>query len=192
MTPLSEAVFTAARPHCPHPERWHTTDIQSTELEVTELVAAMVRALQPDHVLETGTSHGNTAVAIGRALVANGQGHLVTIERDRELARQAAARCAGLPVTVVHGDSLIYTPGVPLDLLWLDSDIDSRWQELVRYRPHMHTRTVVGVHDTGPQHAVRASLEPLIASGVLHSPLWLPTPRGVAFATVTPLEATGG
>jgi hypothetical protein len=36
------------------------------------LVAAFVRALQPETVLETGSAFGQTAEAIGRALAANG------------------------------------------------------------------------------------------------------------------------
>jgi hypothetical protein len=49
----------------------------------------------------------------------------------------------------------------------------------------MHDRTVVGFHDTGPQHPVRELLHPLEDEGLL-APIYLPTPRGVCFARVTP------
>jgi hypothetical protein len=78
MTAGSEARFTAPRADCPHPEYWHSTDSDSTEIEVTELVAAFVRAPQPETVLETGSAFGQTAEAIRRTLAANGHGRLVT------------------------------------------------------------------------------------------------------------------
>lgn len=68
----SEARFTPPRPECPYPEWWTSTDVDSTECEVTALVAAFVVALQPELVIETGTAFGQTAEAIGHAVAANG------------------------------------------------------------------------------------------------------------------------
>ena len=180
----TEAAFTLARPDCPHPDRWHATDPYSTENEVTALVAALVTALQPDTVVETGTFVGNTAEAIGRALRANGHGHLTTLEVDRDLAEQAAQRCAGLPVTVLNVSSLQYEPPQLIDFAWFDCDAHRRQDAFRHLLPWMHSRTVVGFHDTGPQHPVRELLNPLVAGGLLVSPLFLPTPRGVCFARV--------
>jgi hypothetical protein len=181
----SERRFTAPRVDCPHPERWHSTDDQSTELEVSELVAALVTATQPDFVIETGTAYGQTAELIGRALKRNGQGRLVTLEVDPERASSAAKRCQGLPVEVVQASSLEYTPPRAVDLAWFDSLCDLRPAEFRRWLPYMHDRTVVGFHDTGPQHPVRKLLQPLEAEGLI-APLYLPTPRGVCFTRVTP------
>jgi hypothetical protein len=85
---------------------------------------------------------------------------------------------------VLTTSSLDYTPEQPIDFAWFDSDTRARPEEFRRYLPWMHDRTVVGFHDTGPQHAVRALLAPLEADGLLVSPLYLPTPRGVCFARV--------
>lgn len=182
MTLLPESTWTVPRTECPFPERWHSTDAYATEDEVTELVAAFVRALQPDFVVETGTHIGNTAEAIGRALVANGRGELVTLEVDAELAAGAKRRLDGLPVTVVNGNSLAWTPGRPIDFAWFDSDAHRRHDEFLAYRPWMHNRTVVGFHDTGPQHPVADYLRRLVADRLMDAPLYLPTPRGVCFA----------
>ena len=179
----TEARYTAPREDCPHPERWHSADPDSTEHEVTELVAAMVTALQPDFVVETGTAFGQTAEAIGRALQRNGQGRLVSLEVDPARVAASRARCEGLPVTVEQTPSLDYTPDSPVDFAWFDSLVDLRPEEFRRYLPHMHPRTVVGFHDTGPQHRVRDLLRPLEAEGLI-TPLYLPTPRGVCFARV--------
>lgn len=178
----SEARFTAPRLDCPHPERWHSADDDSTEFEVSELVASFVRALQPDFVVETGTAFGQTAELIGRALEANGQGRLVTLEPDADRAEMSRDRCQGLPVEVRQQSSLDYTPDQVIDFAWFDSLFNLRPQELMRFRPWFTPRTVVGFHDTGPQHPVRRSLDQLVADGMLEPPLYLPTPRGVCFA----------
>lgn len=184
----SEARFTRPRPDCPNPERWHSSDADSTEHEVTALVAAMVTALRPDLVVETGTAFGQTAEAIGRALLTgNYGGRLLTLETSPGRVKTSRARCDGLPVEVLEMSSLDYTPGQKIDFLWLDSLVDLRARELRRYAPHLSGRAVVGFHDTGPQHAVRRTVERLNAEGLIHRPLYLPTPRGVCFA-----RAVGG
>lgn len=189
---LSEVTWTAPRAHCPHPERWHATDQDSTEIEVSALVAAFVTALRPDFVVETGTNIGLTAQAVGRALADAGHGRLVTLETDPDFADIARERCIGLPVDVLHMSSLDYQPDQPIDFAWFDSLVQIRALEYVRYLPVMHDRTVVGFHDTGPQHPVTGYLDQLVADGLMTEPLYLPTPRGVGFARPTPtaLQAT--
>ncbi|MDB4915099.1 MAG: O-methyltransferase [Gemmatimonadetes bacterium] len=184
MREFVESRFTAPRPDCPNPERWHAPDDQSTEVEVTALVAAMVTALQPDFVLETGTCRGSTTEAIGRALRANGQGKLVSLEVDPECVAFARRRCVGLPVCILATSSMDYIPSCPIDFAFFDSLASLRALEFVRYARWMHDRTVVGFHDTGPQHTVRERLKHLEEEGMLVSPLYLPTPRGVMFARV--------
>lgn len=184
-TLLPESTWTHPRPDCPNPERWSAPDAYATEAEVTELVAAMVRALQPEFCIETGSWIGTTTEAIGRALARNGHGELVSLELDEAKAEQARVRCDGLPVTVLAQSSMAYTPDRPVDFAWFDSECDLRPLEFFRYAVAMHDRTVVGFHDTGPQHPVRELLAPLERDGTL-SPLYLPTPRGVMFARVNP------
>lgn len=180
----AESRFTQPRPDCPNPQWWTSADSDSTEVEVTALVAAVVTALQPDYVIETGAAFGQTSEAIGHALLSNGHGRLVTLEVDPARVRQARARCAGLPVEVRQESSLEFTPDSPVDFAWFDSLFDLRPREFERYLPYMHARTVVGFHDTGPQHPVRAQLDLLENRGLLLSPLYLPTPRGVCFGGI--------
>lgn len=194
MTELwSEAEFTRPRPDCPHPEYWHAPDAYATEAEVTDLVAAMVVALQPEFVVETGTHTGTTALAIGRALARNGHGRLVTIEREplkaiqvgEFIARESVDTAAGpvpLPVTVVAGDSLAYVPDQPIDFAFMDSAIDARVPEYRRFLPHLSPRAVVMFHDTGPHHALAPQLDQV---GDLDL-IYLPTPRGVAIGRPRP------
>jgi hypothetical protein len=80
--------------------------------------------------------------------------------------------------------SIEYVSEHPIDFAFFDSLARLRAAEFERYLPWMHSRTVVGFHDTGPHHPVRGFLRPLEEKGLLVSPLYLPTPRGVMFATV--------
>lgn len=184
MTDYSESRFTVPRPDCPVPGYWHSDDDDSTEWEVTWLVAAFVMALQPEYVVETGSAFGQTSQAIGQALQANGHGLLVTLEPDTERAGIVRRRCAGLPVEVLTQSSMDFTPEQEIDFAWFDSLIPLRPRELERYAPFMSQRAVVGFHDTGPHHATRGYLQTVLDSGLLINPLFLPTPRGVCFGRV--------
>ena len=184
----SEGTLTRARRDCPHPERWTAHDPQSTEIEVIALVAALVGALQPDAVIETGTYVGHMAHAIGSALAANGQGHLVTMETNADLYLEARQRCADLPVSCLNRGSLdvscdeitMLAPG-HVGFAWFDSLTPLRAHEFEHFLPLFDERTIVGFHDTAPhfggwservrQHARLATID-------------LPTPRGCILARV--------
>lgn len=180
----SEATWTDPRDDCPHPEWWHATDHDSTEVEVSELVAGFVRALQPEYVVETGTCFGQTAHAIGIALMQNGHGELDTIEIDSVVAQVAFRRCAtplDLPVTIQQMSSLDFVPRQQIDFAWFDSEMELRVPEFRRFEKWMKPKhTIVGFHDTGPHKGV---LGPLVR-GLGAKTLQLPTPRGVTFLQV--------
>lgn len=181
-----ESRWTPATARCPHPGRWHSTDSDSTEIEVTDLVAGFVRALQPTLVVETGSAFGQTSEAIGRALARNGQGLLVTFEPDPQRARYTRERCGGLPVEVRGCSSLDPDRGIealrgPVEFAWLDSLFDLRFTELDLLRPRLAPAAVVGLHDTAPHHPLHRHL----ATRVGDVRLDLPTPRGVTFLQVT-------
>jgi hypothetical protein len=179
----TEDRFITADPRCPHPEWRHSRDREATEVEVTEAVRGLVRALQPEYVIETGTATAQTTIAIGEALRRNGHGHLVSVEVNAFLVRHARHLCRGLPVEVVERPSLEFTPTQPIDFAWLDSLPEIRHLEFRRYYPHMHSRTIVGFHDTGPMHPVRGFLDELEAEGLLRT-LDFPTPRGFTLAKI--------
>jgi hypothetical protein len=177
-----EAEFTSPNPDCPRPEWWTAEDAQSTEVEVTALVAAFVTALQPEYVVETGTCWGFTAYAIGRALQANGHGRLVTLEVDAERARVARARCDGLPVTVVERSSMEFKPEQPIGFAWFDSLLELRIPEFERFRAWLPTGTIVRFHDTSPyMGSVYGQLVERIPGT---RSVRLRTPRGVTFTEV--------
>jgi predicted O-methyltransferase YrrM len=183
--PLGEDTFTGPSDWCPQPGRWHATDSDSTEVEVTELVAAFVRALQPDIAVETGAAWGQTALAIGEALAANGHGELWTVEPDPERAAHCRRKLSHLPhVHVVEAESLTWTPPDAIGFAWFDSLPHLRVPEFQQYWTRMQAGTIVGFHDTAPhkRHLCR-ELAKLEASGAVKL-IRLRTPRGVSFAEV--------
>lgn len=178
-----ESRFTAPRQDCPHPERWHSTDDDSTEIEVSRFVGGLVTALQPDFVLETGTAWGQTAEEIGKSLRENGRGRLVTLEVDPLRVTYSRERCEGLPVTVLQQGSLDYEPVEQIDFAWFDSLFNLRGPEFRRYLPQLRKGAIVGFHDTGPQHPLRPSIQALADEGLVRV-MYFPTPRGFALGEV--------
>jgi hypothetical protein len=197
-----EDAWTQPSHWCTAPHQWHADDTEATEHEVSELAAGFVRALQPHIVIETGTYRGQTSLAIGQALVENGHGHLFTIEADPVLAANAELELAAFPVSVICADASAwlaephFSPRV--GFAWIDSGIlatrpntptsrgyeASRAAEIERLLPYCEPGAIIGVHDTGPQHPVLASLQPLFGAGALLPGITLRTPRGVTFAQV--------
>ena len=152
-------------------------DPMATEIEVTDAVAGLIRALQPEYVIETGTASAQTTVAIGKALRRNGHGQLVSLEIDPKHVAHGRELCKGLPVEVRQQSSLEFEPARPIDFAWFDTDTAMRHSEFLRYRPFMHAKTVVGFHDTGPRHPTRGHLDKLEADGLLKT-IDLPSARG--------------
>lgn len=181
--PVPESRFTAPTTRCPDPGRWHSTDPQSTEVQVSALVGAFVGALQPDYVVETGTCLAQTAWFIGATLNEAGRGHLDTLEPNEELAEFSEKRLGGLPVTVHRVKSLDFTPRAEIGFAWFDSLMDLRVPEFERFRPWMIPGTVVGFHDTAVQHGGQQLQQQIEAIPGLRV-LSLPTPRGVTFGEV--------
>lgn len=161
---------------CPHPEYWHSVDGMATEQEVSFLLWGLVRALQPDVVVETGAYRGDSSVLMGKALRSNGHGHLWAIEHSPLCAHSTTMRCQALPVTVVQGESLDWTPPAPIDLAFLDSDILTRPLEVKRFWPYFRPGATVAIHDTAPHHRNPEHLQELCHGlGYLN----LRTPRGL-------------
>lgn len=180
----SEADFSPPRDECPHPEWWHTHDFQATEIEVIDMVAGLIRGLQPDTVLETGTSRGFLAHAICTALTKNGHGRLYTYEPDLDVYEEAAERLAGFEcVDLFRLRSMSPWRAGPIHFAWFDSLLELRRDELEFYRPFFTPSTVLGFHDTAPRFGSWSS-------HLRHTPdlhfLDLPTPRGVILARIAP------
>jgi len=186
----SERRFTAPSLLCPLPENWHSTDSDSTELEVSEFIGGLVRVLQPALCVEAGAAWGQTTREIGLALTRNSHGQCVALEIDPFRAGYAAGRCHGLPVKVVVQSSMDYNPTGQVDLLFSDSAFHLRVPEFERYRPFMRRGSIACFHDTAPLHGAGAhfpdgkDLHGKIAELRDVNLLRLPTPRGITLLEV--------
>jgi predicted O-methyltransferase YrrM len=188
-------------PWCPHPERWHSTLNESglreeTEIEVSELVAAFVRGLQPDYVLETGTAKGQTTEMMAAQLKRNGFGHLYTLDMSAGRLLAVASRLEAEYkdyITYVEGASQIWEPpaDVSFDFAFIDCDFHIRPEVVNHFRPWFHPGTILALHDVGPIFAYgpiehgcgEARLEPLIAEGYMRMAV-MHNPRGLAICEV--------
>lgn len=187
-----ESRFTPARKDCPHPERWHSPDADSTEIEVSRLAAALVEALRPTLVVETGSAFGQTAELIGQVLHTADIGHLVTFETAVDRVVATADRVKGLPVQVAHERSLdginrLISEGHArrVGFAWLDSLFELRVPELRAIRPLLAPNAIVGIHDCGPPDGTKypefSREVAMSAESLGFNRISLPTPRGVTF-----------
>jgi predicted O-methyltransferase YrrM len=187
-----ESRFTDPRPDCMHPERWHSPDPDSTEIEVSRLVAAFVEALRPDLVIETGTAFGQTAELIGDALGDVPDTWLITFETDPQRAQHARERCIATRVEVREKPSLVGIQEMvdagtygKVGFAWLDSLFELRVSELAAIRPLLSKGAIVGIHDCGEPGATKysefATTVAAAATRMGFNRISLPTPRGVTF-----------
>lgn len=167
-----------ARPECPEPGRWSAPDGIATESDVSTLLGGLVLALKPDIAVETGSYMGDTTEAIGLALKMIGRGRLFSVECDYGRASFVAGRVRALPVDVAYGSSLEVVVPSPIDFLFIDSEYDTRVEEIRRYAPLRSPRCVIVVHDTVIED-YRHKLEQLARERLVHRWIYLPTPRGL-------------
>jgi len=107
---------------------------------------ALIRALRPSFVVETGTDKGLGSVVIQSALMRNGHGSLLTVDINPESGYLLGGKY-GEGVEVVVGDSIATLTGLDrrVDFFVHDSD-HSREHEVAEYAaiaPHLSENAVV-------------------------------------------------
>ena len=183
---LMQTEYHRATPECPHPERWHMYDSLSAEVEVLDFLKALVTALKPELVVETGTFSGLSTLRIAEGLQANGFGRIVTCELDKKVYDAACQRFAasGLAdwIDARNESSLEMQVDGRIDLLFCDSEGPLREQEVRRFLPQVNPNGLILIHDASSSlKIVREAALRLEAEGLL-SVLLLPTPRGLVMA----------
>jgi predicted O-methyltransferase YrrM len=107
---------------------------------------ALVRALKPERVVETGTDKGLGSVVLASALLKNGRGRLTTVDVNAESGYLVAGRYAGV-VDRVIGDSvaLLSASSDPVDVFLHDSLHTWEYEnaELEAVGPRLGPRAVV-------------------------------------------------
>lgn len=175
-----------ATPECPHPERWHMFDSMTAEAEVLEFLRTLVTTVKPELIVETGSFVGVSTLWMAEGLRANGFGKIISCEFDPVVFAKAQEKVAasGLAdwIELRNESSLeMQVPGT-IDMLFSDSDMPIRADEVRRFLPQMRPTGLVLLHDASSHlKVVRDAAFALEAEGLL-SCVFLPTPRGLVLA----------
>jgi predicted O-methyltransferase YrrM len=157
------------------PPKWAYDGSRSTEREVAEFLAGLVRVAKPAVVVETGTFKGTTAVRLSDALKANEYGHLWTLENEPELA----SRYAEMELertTFVDADSLTWEPPAPIDLAFIDcGEPEHRAAVVERFRQGIAAGGFLALHD----HVFYPELEAMAGDVLGPAALRLPAVNGL-------------
>ena len=171
---------------CPHPERWQMLDPESAEIEVLDLLRALIVALKPELIVETGTFIGHSAIRIAQALRSNGFGKLITIEYDSAVFQKAKqnidASGLGRWIEYRNASSLDSIIEGQIDILFSDSDVKIREREVRKFLTQVKPNGLVLIHDASSHFkVVREAAFGLESEGLL-SVVLLSTPRGLCLA----------
>ncbi|HYV75610.1 MAG TPA: CmcI family methyltransferase [Candidatus Binatia bacterium] len=173
-------------PECPHPERWSMYDSMTAEVEVLEFLRTLVTTIKPNLVVETGTFMGVSTLWIAEGLRMNGFGRIVTCEFDPKVygtAREkfTASPFAGL-IELRNQSSLELQVEGTIDLLFSDSDMPIREQEVRHFLPKISPFGIILMHDASSHlKQVREAALKMERDGLI-SVVLLPTPRGLVVA----------
>lgn len=131
--------------------KYSSFNSSGVEIEVGEFLYAMVRLLKPLYVLETGTCEAISASYIGIALRENALGQLHTFEISPDYHKKATERLDTFRlrgyVTCYLQDVDEYKPSVQYELMFLDSEPERRFKEVVNFFPYLKQGGYIFVHD---------------------------------------------
>ena len=139
----------------------------AVELEVAELLYALVRQTKPLLVVECGAGEGYSSVFIAQALADNGQdGRLFAFEQDPVYAERATARLEFPPAAVVRGFSHEHGFSLDPDLVFIDTLGEHRDKDMAYWFNHPG-RPLIVIHDAAhyPPDVFAAGEGVLLGSG---------------------------
>lgn len=170
-------------PECRHPERWNMHDSMTAEVEVLEFLYTLVKTAKPSLAVETGTFLGISTLAIAEAMEWNGLGRVVSCEIDPQVFEATKQKIAASEfrdrIELRNESSLEVTVAGEIDLLFSDSDLDVREEEVRRYLPQISPYGLILMHDSSSHlKQVREAALRLEREGLI-SIVLLPTPRGL-------------
>jgi len=122
-----------------------------TEVEVAEFLYSLVRLNKPETVVETGTHLGISSLYMALGLEKNGKGTLTTYEVIESLRQQSVALWNDVGVS--HRINSRLQPSLsayesePIDLLFLDSEPQFRFDEFLHFWPRVTSGGFILIHD---------------------------------------------
>jgi predicted O-methyltransferase YrrM len=173
-------------PECPYPERWSMYDSMTAEAEVLEFLRTMVTTIKPELVVETGTFSGISTLRIAEGLQRNGRGRVITCELDPLVYENAIKRFDNSSlaswIDCRNESSLDIKIEGTIDLLFSDSDMPIRAQEIRRFLPQISPYGLILMHDASSHLRVVRDAALALENEGLISTVLLPTPRGLVVA----------
>jgi predicted O-methyltransferase YrrM len=181
-----EPEYHRATPECPEPARWSMYDSMTAEVEVLEFLRCLVTTVKPKLIVETGTFMGISTLWLAEGVKHNGFGRIITCEFDPQVFTTAKQRieASGLQqwIEMRNASSLETKIDGTIDLLFSDSDMPVREQEVRRFLPQMNPHGLILMHDASSHlKTVREAALKLEREGLI-SVVLLPTPRGLVVA----------
>lgn len=173
-------------PECPDPERWSMYDSMTAEFEVLEFLKTLVTTTKPELIVETGSFMGVSTLWLAQGLKENGFGKIISCEYDPVVFAKAQEKVNHSPVNswidLRNESSLEMQVEGRIDLLFSDSDMPIREQEVRRYLPQLNPQGLILMHDASSHlKQVRDAALKLEREGLI-SVVLLPTPRGLVVA----------
>lgn len=159
MNPITESLIARANGLLKiHPEinDWTGKSFQmfntgSVEVETAEFLYAMVRLTKPERILDTGTHFGISALYMALAAEHNGFGEVVSMEIDGYYVLEAKKlwQACGLThrIKQFHGESLKYDDPQGFQFMFLDTEPQIRFAELIKFEQHLGFGGFVFIHD---------------------------------------------
>jgi predicted O-methyltransferase YrrM len=171
---------------CPHPERWSLYDSMTAEYEVLEFLKTLVTTAKPELIVETGSFMGVSTLWLAQGLKENGFGKIISCEYDPTVFAKAQEKVKHSSVRewidLRNESSLEMKVDGQIDLLFSDSDMPIREQEVRRYLPQLNPYGLILMHDASSHlKQVRDAALKLEREGLI-SVVLLPTPRGLVVA----------
>ncbi len=131
--------------------RFTMYDSGAVENESGELIYGFIKRLKPQNVLSTGTYTGISDLFIAMALKENGSGHLEAIEYEQIHIDRAVKlwKTLGLfdVITPVNSDSLKFEPKKQYQFMFLDTELNARLWEVLRFYPFLDEGGYIFIHD---------------------------------------------
>lgn len=161
-------------------------DSMTAEVEVLEFLQCLVTTVKPQLVVETGTFVGVSTLWIAEGLKQNGLGRVITCESDPEVFAKAKERIEASDlaewIECRNESSLKTQIKGTIDILFADSDVPLREQEVRHFLPQINPNGLILMHDASSHmKTVREAALRLEQEGLI-SIVLLPTPRGLVVA----------
>ena len=161
-------------------------DSMTAEVEVLEFLRCLVTTTKPKLIVETGTFMGISTLWLAEGVKQNGFGRIVTCEFDPKVFIAANERIESSElarwIEMRNESSLETKIDGTIDLLFSDSDMPVREQEVRRFLPQMNPHGLIVMHDASSHLKVVRDAALKLEREALISVVLLPTPRGLVVA----------